>query len=318
MLSVRFWGVRGSIPSPGSSTVIFGGNTSCLEIRADERLIIIDLGTGVRPLGDYLMSHDFKKGPINADIFVSHTHWDHIIGFPLLTPLFIPTTTFRMWGPISSEGEALESVLNAQLAYKFWPVRLSELSAKLEYGQIQTTSIDLGEGLTVKTKYLNHPAMCLGYRFEYQGKSIVTAYDHEPYRNLFPTDPSDPNYDENIAEEGELVVKEENAKIQDFFRNADILIHDSQYTEQEYQNGKTGWGHSTYEYAISTALKAGVKTLALFHHDPNSSDELLSQREQEYRRKLPSSSVSGGLLSRISHLGGLSLVLAKEGMTLIA
>jgi phosphoribosyl 1,2-cyclic phosphodiesterase len=318
MLSVRFWGVRGSVPSPGPSTVIYGGNTSCLEIRADNRLIIVDLGTGVRQLGEYLMANDFRQGPINADVFVTHTHWDHIIGFPLLTPLFIPTTRLRLWGPISSEGEALESILNAQLAYKFWPIRLSELSAKIEYEQIQETSLDLGGGLVVKTKYLNHPVMCLGYRFEYEGKSIVTAYDHEPFVNIFPTDPENPNYDEDNAMEGELAAKEENARMLEFYRNADILIHDTQYTVDEYRAGKIGWGHSTYEYTIEAACQADVKKLALFHHDPNSNDDLLDSRETEYRARLQAKFPNSGLLGRAERSRLPALFMAKEGLTLHA
>ena len=135
MLSVRFWGVRGSIPCPGPDTVLFGGNTSCLEIRADERLIIVDLGTGIRPLGDWLMANDFKKyGHIDADIFITHTHWDHIMGLPLFTPLFIPSTKLRIRGPVSFEDEKLENIIGAQLSYRYWPVRAEELAANIEYG----------------------------------------------------------------------------------------------------------------------------------------------------------------------------------------
>jgi phosphoribosyl 1,2-cyclic phosphodiesterase len=242
MLSVRFWGDRGSIPCPGPATVTYGGNTSCLEIRADERLVIIDFGTGIKPFGDWLMANDFKKGPIDTDIFITHTHWDHIMGFPMFTPIFIPSSKLRIRGPVSYEDDTLESIIGAQLSYRYWPVRQSELSAKIEYAQIKETSLDLGDGLWVTTKYLNHPILCLGYRFEYKGKTIVTAYDNEPFRNLFPTDPADPSYDEDAAREGEQVAREENEKVLRFFLGADVLIHDAQYTAAEYK-AHLGWGH---------------------------------------------------------------------------
>jgi phosphoribosyl 1,2-cyclic phosphodiesterase len=286
MLSVRFWGNRGSIPCPGPDTVVYGGNTSCLEIRADKKLVIIDFGTGIKPFGDWLMANDFKKGPIDADIFITHTHWDHIMGFPMFSPIFIPTSRLRIRGPVSYEDETLESIIGAQLSYRYWPVRQSELSAQIEYGQIKETSLDLGDGLWVTTKYLNHPILCLGYRFEYKGRSIVTAYDNEPFRNLFPTDPVDPSYDEEAAREGELVAREENEKMLRFFQGAGVLVHDSQYTEKEYRVGKLGWGHSSYEHSINAAHKAGVKKLVMFHHDPNRTDKQLEQLETEYRTKV--------------------------------
>jgi phosphoribosyl 1,2-cyclic phosphodiesterase len=283
MLSVRFWGVRGSIPCPGPATVQFGGNTSCLEIRAGEKLVIVDLGTGVRPLGDWLMENDYKKnGAIDADIFITHTHWDHIMGFPVFTPNFVSGNKLRIRGPVSYEDDTLESIISNQLSYRYWPVRASELAANIEYDQIRETSLNIGGGLTVTTKYLNHPILCLGYRFEYQGKSIVTAYDHEPFRNLFPTDPADSGYNEDAASEGEIAAAEENEKIIRFFRNADILIHDTQYTEAELASHR-GWGHSSYEQAIANSASAGVKKLVLFHHDPARTDDQLAELEQNYR-----------------------------------
>lgn len=297
MLSVRFWGDRGSIPCPGPATVKYGGNTSCLEIRADKRLVILDFGTGIKPLGDWLMANDFKNGPINTDIFITHTHWDHIMGFPMFTPIFVPTSTLRIRGPVSYEDDTLESIIGAQLSYRYWPVRQSELSARIEYDQIKETSLDLGDGLWVTTKYLNHPILCLGYRFEYKGKSIVTAYDNEPFRNLFPTDPADPSYDEDAAREGGLAAQEENEKLLRFFLGADILIHDAQYTAAEYKT-HLGWGHSSYEYAINSAHKARVKKLVLFHHDPNRTDEQLEGLEKNYTAKVRGKTTMEVLMAR--------------------
>jgi ribonuclease BN (tRNA processing enzyme) len=265
--------------------VIYGGNTACLEIRADGKLVVVDLGTGIKPLGDCLVAVDLKKGPIDADMFITHTHWDHIMGFPMFAPIFIPTTKLRIRGPVSYGEDTLESIIGNQLSYKYWPVRQSELAAHIEYDQIKECSIDLGQGLTVTTKYLNHPIMCLGYRFEYQGKSIVTAYDTEPFRNLFPSDPADPNYDEYAFQEGELAVEEEHEKMIRFLQGADVLIHDSQYTGAEYKADKVGWGHSSYEHAVEAGREAGVKKLILFHHDPNKTDKQLAVLESEYQAR---------------------------------
>jgi ribonuclease BN (tRNA processing enzyme) len=284
--------------------VIYGGNTACLEIRADEKLAIVDLGTGVKPLGDWLMANDFKRGPIDADIFITHTHWDHIMGFPMFTPLFIPASHLRVRGPVSYEDESLADVFEAQLSYRYWPVRVSELSARIEYSQIKETSLDLGDGLWVTTKYLNHPILCLGYRFEYKGKSIVTAYDNEPFRNLFPTDPEDPSYDEDAAREGAAAAREENEKLLRFFQGADVLIHDGQYTAEEYKS-HLGWGHSSFEHAINSANKARVKNLILFHHDPNRTDAQLEKLEEEYRK-------------RVAGKTSMRIMMAREGMTIIA
>jgi ribonuclease BN (tRNA processing enzyme) len=226
------------------------------------------------------------------------------MGFPMFTPIFIPTTRMRIRGPVSYEDETLEQIIGAQLSYRYWPVRIDELSAHIEYAQIKETSIELGDGLCVTTKYLNHPILCLGYRFEYKGNSIVTAYDNEPFRNLFPTDPEDPNYDEDAAREGEEAAKEENKKLLNFFHDADVLIHDTQYTAAEYKS-HLGWGHSSYEHAINTANKAKVKKLVFFHHDPNRTDEQLKNLEYNYQK-------------RIDGKTDMQIMMAREGLTIEA
>lgn len=285
MFTVKIWGDRGSMPTPGPETVLFGGNTACLELRFDGRLVIIDAGSGIRQLGDELMRTDIKNGPISADIFISHTHWDHIMGFPMFTPIYVPGTKLRIHGPITYEDDTLERIIGSQLSYRYWPVRQEELAASIEYEQIKESFFDLGDGLTLLTKYLNHPILCLGYRFQYDGHSVVTMYDNEPFRNVFPTDPEDPNYDEEAAREGEAAAKEENEKLLRFMEGADIVIHDSQYTAKEYNASKVGWGHSSYEYAINAAHRARVKKLLLFHHDPNRSDTELQELELFYQAK---------------------------------
>jgi phosphoribosyl 1,2-cyclic phosphodiesterase len=276
-IRLTFWGVRGSIPTPGPKTVKYGGNTSCLELRfgADDRLVIIDAGSGIRELAGKLLANDLKKGPIRTRIFLTHTHWDHIMGFPFFTPIFIPKTELEVYGPVSFEEDPLEKVVGNQLTYRYFPVRQEELAASIRYFALKESDQDLGGGLRVRTKYLNHPILVLGYRFEFEGKVLCTAYDHEPYRNVFELAPDDPRYDAEAVKEGAAAAAAENEKVSQFFRGADLLVHDTQYTNKEWKSGKKDWGHSTFEWAISSAHRAGVKHLVLFHHDPDRSDAKL-------------------------------------------
>ncbi|MFO7849372.1 MAG: MBL fold metallo-hydrolase [Spirochaetia bacterium] len=302
-MKIRPWGVRGSIPCPGPETVHYGGNTTSIEIRygADDNLIIIDAGSGIRKLGEYIMKNDLPKGPLKIKMFFSHTHWDHIMGFPFFIPIFVPGTEIDVYGPVTYEDEGLEEIIGGQLRYRYFPVKHSELSADIRYHPMQERSMEFGDGMKVTTKYLNHPILCLGYRLEHEGKVFCTAYDTEPFRNVFPTDPSDPSYDAEAAEEGEIAAKEENEKVLHFFRGADLLIHDTQYTHHEYVTSRVGWGHTTFEYAINAAHKAGVKKLLLFHHDPNRSDDELRSLLDKYR-------------SRIKGKSNLEIEVAREGV----
>ena len=284
-MRIKFWGVRGSIPCPGPRTQKYGGNGACLELRvgAENRIVIIDAGTGIRELGTALMQNDLPQGPISADLFLSHTHWDHIMGFPYFTPIYVPGTKLRVYGPITFEEDTLEDVVGGQMKYRYFPVNVGELASDIEYRRLsEDPCIDLGDGLVLLTKLLNHPITALGYRFEYQGKVFCTCYDTEPFRNLFITDPAHPDYDEAMALEGEEVAAEQNQAIERFFAGADLLVHDSQYTEAEYASGKIGWGHTSFEHAIAAANRAGVKRLALFHHDPDRTDVMLDRLEETY------------------------------------
>ncbi len=301
-MNLRLWGVRGSIPVPGPETVEYGGNTSCLELRFDDidRYIIIDAGSGIRELGNWLMKNEFSRHPIKTQLFISHTHWDHIMGFPFFTPIFLPTTELTVYGPVTYEEDGLDAIIGGQLSYRYFPVRMGELAAKIDYQALQECSMDLGDSIWLTTKYLNHPILCLGYRFEYKGKVFCTAYDTEPFRNVFPTDPGDPDYDPTVAEEGELAAREENEKVWRFLQGADLLIHDCQYTKQEYFTNRLGWGHSYYEWVINCAHKAGIKKVILFHHDPMRSDEELTSLLDRYT-------------DLIRGKTDLSVVIAKEG-----
>jgi phosphoribosyl 1,2-cyclic phosphodiesterase len=299
-MRVKFWGVRGSIPCPGPRTVRYGGNTPCIELRIQEsdRLLIIDAGSGIRELGLYMMSHDLPKGPISTELFLTHTHWDHIKGFPFFTPIYVPGTRLKVYGPVTYEDEPIEKVVGGQLTYRYFPVRQSELASRIEYVDLKEQRRDLGDGIQLTTKYLNHPVLCLGYRFEYRGKVFCTAYDTEPFRNVFSVSPEDPSYDEAVAVEGEQVAKEENDRICDFFKNADLLIYDAQYTRAEYEPSKLGWGHSPMEYAVDSASRSGVKRLALFHHEPVRKDDDLDALAEKLCRESD----------------GMEVFFAREGM----
>ena len=285
-MKVRFWGVRGSIPCPGPLTQKYGGNSACIELRVgeNERLVIIDAGSGIRQLGNHLMQGDIMAEPIRTDIFLSHTHWDHIMGFPFFRPIYVPDTRIRVFGPVTFGEEPLAEVVGGQMRYRNFPVNMGALASAIEYVQIKgEPCMDLGGGLLLTTKILNHPVTALGYRFQYAGKSVCTCYDAEPFRNPPVTDPAHPDYDEVLAIAGGEAAAAGNLAIERFFAGADLLIHDSQYTEQEYE-GRKNWGHSTFEHAIAAANRAGVRKLALFHHDPDRTDSQIDEMAEVYCR----------------------------------
>ena len=297
---IKFWGVRGSIPCPGTNTVRYGGNTACIEVCFPDinRRIIIDAGSGIRELGNELM----KELPVDTDILLTHTHWDHIMGFPFFVPAYIPGTRIRVYGPVTYEEDTLEKVVGGQMTYRYFPIREAELSAEIDYISLQEEETDLGDGIIVKTRYLNHPVLCLAYRIEYQGKVFCTAYDTETYNNVFITDPDDPDYDQDMAEEGDLIASEQNALIEEFYQGADLLVHDSQYTREEYEKQYIGWGHSYIEYACQAAQQQQVKNLALFHHDPLRSDDQLDELS--------------AIFCNTEYCGKTKSFFAKEGMVI--
>ncbi len=287
MMKIRLWGVRGSIPCPGSHTMKYGGNGACMELRVEGRdeIIVIDAGSGIRELGNSLVANDLPNGPLKLALYLSHTHWDHIMGFPYFTPIYIPGTKMVVHGPVTYEDDPLKDVVGGQMKYRYFPINVGELASDIEYKRLrEEPNMDLGDGLLLTTKFLNHPITALGYRFEFQGKVFCTCYDHEPFRNLFITDPDHPEYDEAMAYEGEEVAQEQNQAIEEFFRGADLLVHDSQYTSEEYKI-RVDWGHSTFEWAIAAANRAGVKRLALFHHDPDRTDEQIDEMAKTYCEK---------------------------------
>ena len=304
-MHVKFWGVRGSIPCPGPDTVKYGGNTPCIELRFSDlnRVFILDAGTGIRELGNHLLRPKNGCLPVNAEIFLTHTHWDHIQGFPFFAPIYVPDTTLKIYGPKIFDGITLESTLAGQLVYRYFPVCLSALPAVIKYTELREGCYDLGDGITLTTKYLNHPLLCLGYRFEYGDKVLCTAYDTEPYHNIICVAQGAPPCERAVPEEGDLTVKEGSRKLLDFYHGADFLIHDAHYTQAEYEPSKIGWGHSSIEHAISQGRTAGVKRLALFHHEPVRTDNQINELNRKYC--IPADN------------GNMDIFFAREGMRVV-
>ena len=266
-MKIKFWGVRGSIPSPGPNTQRYGGNTTCIEVRTDDNdLIILDGGTGIFPLAQTLL----KELPINAHIFNTHSHWDHIQGLPFFIPIFIPGNKIHLYGafdPISGAGP--ERIMNIQMQYSYFPVREVEMQSRIKYLTVMPHEVlKIGE-TSITTTLLNHPVVNLGYRIECKGKSIFFTGDHEPHYNIY--EPNDDGHAEYQA-----LIDEQTLAIVEAIRGVDILIADSSYTMEEYP-AKKGWGHGTFDSCIELALAAGAKILYCTHHEPTRSDDDLEK-----------------------------------------
>jgi len=253
MIKVKFWGTRGSIATPGKNTSRYGGNTSCVELRVDNQVLVFDAGTGFRVLGLQL-AKEFSKRPLTVRLFVSHTHWDHIQGFPFFMPAYDSKNRIFIYGPPGRD-KSLSYILKMQMDSDYFPVELGDMKAKITVQEIRK-ALKFGE-LRVEPFYLNHPAMTFAYRVTYGSKVVIYATDNEPYRYSlhWPASktkaPSDyPDYlDQRFVE---------------FISDADLLIGESQYTSKEYEE-KRGWGHSPVESLVEFAWRARVKQLVMFH-----------------------------------------------------
>ena len=269
---LRFWGTRGSIAAPGPTTARYGGNTSCVEVvtRAGQRFIF-DCGTGARALGNHLLAHE--PNPLTATILLSHTHWDHIQGFPFFAPVFEAGNRIVVCAP-QGANRTLPEVLAGQMEYTYFPVELSQLGASIEYHDLSEGVHDLG-GVRVTTQFLNHPAMTLGYRIEADGASVLYLCDHEPYWERLWRSDAEPGRLESILHDGDR-------RHAAFMENADVVVHDAQYTPEQYAS-KKNWGHSTFSYATQIAAAANVRRLFLTHHDPAHDDDFVDRIEERAR-----------------------------------
>ncbi|MGZ8164664.1 MAG: MBL fold metallo-hydrolase [Methylobacter sp.] len=286
----KFWGVRGSIPTPGAHTVKYGGNTTCIEVRTnDNDLIILDAGTGIHALAQNLL----KEMPVKAHIFITHTHWDHIQGLPFFIPIFIPGNHIKIYGGLDPvTHESINRALSVQLQYSYFPIREAQLNARIEYITIKPGEpVSIGRAL-ITPIILNHPVLNFGYRIDCDGQSLFFTGDYEPQLNIY--DPQDEEYTEFQS-----FIDEKRQEVIRAMKDADVLIIDSSYTGEEYI-AKQGWGHGTYDSAITLATAAKVKKLFFTHHEPTRSD---TELEMIYQRLLQNNPASG-----------FELLLAQEGI----
>jgi phosphoribosyl 1,2-cyclic phosphodiesterase len=281
---VRFWGTRGSIATPGPQTAYYGGNTSCVEVRADDgTLIILDCGTGARALGLHLLKSE--RRPLHLHLFISHTHWDHIQGFPFFDPAFLPDTELTIYAPRNVQ-HSLEEALAGQMQALYFPVEFHDLRSRMRYTELEEGTFRVSNVL-VQTQYLHHTAPTIAYRLSNNNATMVYVTDHEPFGDLPVQSFQHPGDQRHV----------------EFLKGADLVIHDAQYTQDEYDR-KVGWGHSPIDYATDVALAAGVARLALFHHDPSHDDAMVQRLEKAARARV---AAQGERLNLFAAAEGLAL-----------
>src|SRR5438270_8758340 len=245
---VRFWGVRGSTPTPQSENMRYGGNTSCVEVRVNDHLYIFDCGTGFRNLGKHLRGNG---GGTCAHIFISHFHWDHIQGIPFFTPLYEESNSKFVFYS-SNRARGLQRLLEEQMIEPYFPVDMNQMAGRREFHDIPEGRMEMPD-CVIQSKWLNHPQGCLGFRVETEEGVLVYATDNEP---------GDPVFDKQVRELAE---------------GADVLIYDAQYLPDEYQAKRRGWGHSHWREAVNVVMESGAKELVLFHHDPDHDDACIDR-----------------------------------------
>ena len=285
---IHFWGVRGSIACPGAATVKYGGNTPCVEMLVGGHRLIFDAGTGIYVLGQSLLSHL----PVNGHLFFSHSHWDHIQGFPFFSPAFMEGNEFDIYGGVIPNGMTIEQRLQEQMRQPNFPVPLQVMGANLRFHNLDYgDEIKLGN-VTVTTGLLNHPGGAMGYRVSWQDYAVAYITDTEHFSDRL---------DENILE---LVDR------------ADVLIYDCTYTDEEYnhpKSSKVGWGHSTWQEAVKVAQAAHVKKLVIFHHDPSHDDNFMDSIQVESIKLFPQSIVAKeGMSIVVNNCGSLNSLVCDE------
>lgn len=294
-MKLKFWGVRGSIPCPGPATARYGGNTSCIQVLGGPDVVILDAGTGIRELGQELAA---QKRPLRIHLFLSHTHWDHIQGFPFFAPIYSPGNELFVYGPRALE-KSLEDALMFQMQYSYFPVRGVELAARVRFTELGEETFSIG-GFEVSTKSMNHPIRVLAYKFSHEGRSALYTGDNEPYYDVL-ADRSGAR--ETAVRRRAEFIQECNEKVVEFCRGVDVLVADAQYTDEEYET-KRGWGHSSISHVLALARRSAARTLVLFHHEPTHDDKTLAALERDARRRAARDRLRA------------KIVMAREGMTL--
>jgi len=265
---LAFWGVRGSIPSPGIHTITFGGNTSCVSVEYEGYIFIFDAGSGIRKLGQHLVKRE-DINVIKGSIFLSHMHWDHLQGLPFFTPAFSEENQFTVYG----EGRhklSLPKILEDQMQVPYFPVDMDTLfQTQIKFHEVEPKQvIQIEDDITVTPFRLTHPNAALGYLLRIQKVRIAYVSDHE-------------------HEAGRL-----SQDVLEMVRGAEVLIHDAQYSREELAGGKRRWGHSAWEDVVDLALESQVKHLFLFHHDPDATDEQLNERQFLAQQLFPNTTVA--------------------------
>lgn len=272
-MRVTFWGTRGSIPAPGRETIRYGGNTSCVEVRSDSgTLVICDSGTGIRELGLHLLA---TCKNVRGHLLFSHTHWDHIQGWPFFNPALAKGNEFTLHA-VAGAHRSLETALANQMEYTYFPITLEQMNANIEFEEIRDETTFTLDGVEVTPHRLNHTTACLGYRIEADGKTIVYASDTEPH--------SVRHVQSGGAEACPELEHAADRALAEFVEGADLLVMDAQYTDAEYAE-KKGWGHSTTSYATDVAVLGHVARMALFHHDPTHEDEQVDRIVEAARQR---------------------------------
>src|SRR6059058_2242119 len=273
---IRFWGVRGSIPVPGKSTVRYGGNTSCVEVRANGEIILLDAGSGIRLLG-LALDKEFGSRSTKLTLLITHTHWDHIQGLPFFSPTYNQKNLIRVLG-YEGASAGLAKILASQMETPFFPVSLRELPSHLAIEELKEMEFQNGK-VKVQAKFANHPGICAGYRLFTSAGSIAYMPDNEPYESLKLQLSAQNGID---GKEARDFADAERAKMVEFVRDCEVAILDGQYTDEEYQK-HIGWGHSSLSSVVGLALDANVKRVLLFHHDPSHDDDMIDRMVEQAR-----------------------------------
>jgi phosphoribosyl 1,2-cyclic phosphodiesterase len=271
---LKFWGTRGSIGVPGGDTLRYGGNTTCVEVRADGEIILLDAGSGIRPLGRALQK-EFGAKPIRLSMLVTHAHWDHIQGLPFFAPAYNKKNEICILG-YNGVDTSFSEILAEPMKAPFFPIAIRELSDTIDIKALKEMTLSIGK-VQVRARFVNHPGVCAGYRLLTSGGSIAFLPDHEPYDFLHSA-----RQNNMTPEQIKKTAADEEAGLIEFLHGSDILILDAQYTDDEYQR-HIGWGHGSISSAVSLALEAEVHKLVLFHHDPNHDDAMVDKMLESAR-----------------------------------